>query len=156
MRLKKFKTMLVKRRMKPRLDDRWVINLSAKELSESQCSVLSKGLNFAPVPKKIPTSHIVALIEDGLKYVPADAASGIRQRVVSLLRKAILPRNNMTREESAAIRQLKQLAIVSADKGRATVVMDRVEYDYESTPCCQIDQHMRFLNGILHLLFNVG
>lgn len=77
-------------------------------------------------------SHIVASIEDGLKHVPADAASGIRQRVVSLLRKVTLPRNNVTRKESAAIRQLKQesqLAIVPADKGRATVVMDQRNYD---------------------------
>jgi hypothetical protein len=64
-----------------------VINLSSKELSPAQQSILSKGLNFAPAPRKVPIPQIVASVESGLRYVPVDTAAEIRQKVIALLKK---------------------------------------------------------------------
>ena len=46
--------------------NRWVINLSNRQLSEHETSALQNGLNFATTPRVIPTSHIVANIESGI------------------------------------------------------------------------------------------
>ena len=40
-----------------------VINLSTKHLDASHISVLSRGLNFAPAPTRVPTAHFVTSIE---------------------------------------------------------------------------------------------
>ena len=70
------------------MENRWVAKFSTKELSASQWSVLSKGLNFAPAPKKIPVQRFVAEVEDGLRYVQEEKATYITQKVVYLLGKA--------------------------------------------------------------------
>ena len=46
--------------------NRWVINLSNRQLSEHETSALQNGLNFATTPKTVPTSRIVAKIESGI------------------------------------------------------------------------------------------
>ena len=40
-----------------------VINLSSKHLDASHISVLSRGLNFAPAPTRVPTAHFDTSIE---------------------------------------------------------------------------------------------
>ena len=70
-------------------------------------------------------------VESGLREVPQKAADEARTRIVSLLRKAQPPPSNITREEGQAIRTLKndpELIILPADKGNATVILDRDEY----------------------------
>ena len=126
----KFEVLLMRRRPQPARNDRLVVNLSSKTVS--QLLVLSKGLKFAPAPTKIPVPHIIASVENTLKNVPADQVTSIRQKVTGLLNKACLPRSNLIEEDVSAVRQLKQdneLAVVQADKGRATVVIDRMEYE---------------------------
>ena len=111
---------------------KWVVNLSSKELSQPEQSVLSKGLNFTPVPKWVPISRFVVAIENGLQTVSDDTAEDIRQRMIGLLKKFKLPRSNLSNEECKAIKKLQKdtsLAILPADKGRATVVMDMSQYD---------------------------
>lgn len=112
--------------------DRLVVNLSSKSLSDAQKRVLAKGLKFAPAPKSIPVKEIVMNVESGLRGVPQQAADEARVRIVSLLKRARPPPRNTTREEESAIRTLKDdtgLIILPADKGNATVVLDRDEYD---------------------------
>ena len=46
------------------LKDKWVMNLSSKELSALERSGLEKGLKFAIAPRKIPTAEIVAAVEE--------------------------------------------------------------------------------------------
>jgi len=42
---------------------RWIVNISKKELSEAERSVLSKGLNFAITPEKVPVKDFVVATE---------------------------------------------------------------------------------------------
>ena len=43
--------------------DRWVINLSKKEIKERERSILSKGLNFAVTPQQLPFEDFAAATE---------------------------------------------------------------------------------------------
>jgi hypothetical protein len=46
-----------------KIKERWVINKSDRTLSESELSVLQKGLNFSVVPNNIPTAEFITGIE---------------------------------------------------------------------------------------------
>ena len=112
---------------------RWVVNLSSKPLTSAEKSILERGLNFAPAPKNVPVPQMVAGVEQGLmKLGNLDLARDIRTRIVGVLMKAQPPTNNISRNESKAIKELKHdkdIIILKADKGGATVVMDE-EYDF--------------------------
>ena len=97
-------------------------------IENPQLLVLSESLNFAPVPMKILIPYIIASVENGLKNTTANQVSNIRE--------GHKPPNeglsSMKQYEVSTVRQLKQdnkLAVVQADKGQATVVMDRMEYE---------------------------
>ena len=53
---------------------KWVVNLSSRTLSSAEKNVLSKGLNFAPAPRKIPTAHMVATVENDLRCLLEEVA----------------------------------------------------------------------------------
>ena len=122
---RKIEVLLSKRRGKHHLKNRWVVNLLSKELSDPQRSVLSKGLNFASAPLKIPIPRVVAATEDGLRSVEENTAANIRQKVIGLLKHAKPQSDNLTHELS----QDQDLVVLPADKGKSTVVMDRPKYD---------------------------
>ncbi|KAK3735298.1 hypothetical protein QZH41_000232 [Actinostola sp. cb2023] len=106
--------------------------MSSKNLSKNEMSVLSKGLNFAPAPRKIPVEKFVIETESSISGLSPKAKSDIRNKVTNILASAKLPANNLTKDEKSAIRTLrddKDIIILKADKGNATVVMDRTEYD---------------------------
>ena len=112
--------------------DNWVVNLSSKQLSTPQKSVLARGLSFAPAPRKIPASRIVAAVEDGLRWINQPDADRVRTTVVAILNKARPPSMNLPPSESKALKNLQaddEIVVVPADKGRAVVVMDRLDYD---------------------------
>ena len=112
--------------------NQWVVNLSSSELSQSQRSVLSKGLNYALVPDAPPIPRIIAAVESGIRQLPDPAAHDIRFKIVGLLKKSKPPPSNITFEENKAIRELQQnpdIVVLPADKGNSTVVMDATEYD---------------------------
>ena len=75
--------------------------------------VLNKGLNFATTIKRIPYWHIIESVED--------AALKITQPL----------KPNISKTERQALKSLQDddsIIILPADKGNATVVMDRLEY----------------------------
>lgn len=66
--------------------DRWVVNLSSKELTLPQQSVLRKGLNFAPAPGRVPVPRIIADVETALSRVSDECvAERARVKVTDLL-----------------------------------------------------------------------
>ncbi|XP_071493216.1 uncharacterized protein [Diadema antillarum] len=90
-----------------------VINLSQHRLIETEHNVLSLGLNFAVAPKKA-------------------TADNIRIKVSQALFDAKPPKPNSTNKEHTTIKDLRQnktIHILQADKGNATVVMDKQDYD---------------------------
>ena len=112
--------------------NRWVVNRSSRVLSELETDVLSKGLNFALIPWKIPIPEIVSVIETALRSISHESAQRIRLLLVGLLSKAKPPPYDMSREEMSIVKSLKRdksIIIVPADKGCATVLLDRQKYD---------------------------
>ena len=94
--------------------------------------MLARGLNFAPAPCRIPASRIVAAVEDGLRWIKQPDADRVRTTVVGILNKVRPPPMNLPPLESKALKNLQaddEIVIVPADKGRAAVVMDRLDYD---------------------------
>ena len=125
---------LLKQENKPSYQDRWIVNLSSVTISDQQKSVLSKGLNFAPTPNRIPVARIIANVETALKFLKASSTSvsNARSRIVGILNREPRLTPNLSPSERLALKQLKtneDIIILPADKGRATVVLDRKDYD---------------------------
>ena len=115
-----------------KLDPNTVVrNFSSHILSKPEQDVLSKGFNFAVTPNRLPTESIICGVEAALIGLPKAKAEQIRQDTARILSKSKLPANNLTREERSALRDLKEnpdIVILKADKGNATVVMDKAIY----------------------------
>ena len=109
-----------------------VINRSARNITPVEEDVLALGLNFAVVPHVLPKEEIVQHLEPKIFRRTNDAASNIRVQITEVLRRAKLPRSNLTKNMKDAVKNLRadnSIHILKADKGNATVVLGRVEYD---------------------------
>ena len=67
--------------LRPEGRDRWVINLTERNLTPNQQEVLRMGLNFAPVPTKFPLQDTIASVEEAARQLPKDDADDLRGRV---------------------------------------------------------------------------
>ena len=111
-----------------------VINLSTENINGTVLSILEKGLNFALTPTRIPYENIISNVEEAIirnKLPPSDAEV-LRQDIAVLLRKSKVPKSNATTEERCALKSLrnnKDILILRADKGNATVVINTVDYN---------------------------
>ncbi|BHF66782.1 hypothetical protein SprV_0200980400 [Sparganum proliferum] len=115
--------------MSPR-NDKLVHNLSSKELTKDQMQVLRHEASFNTADAK--PVNMLAAVESILFRTEAteETKSLIRHQVSSLLM-AHRPREVLSKVERDALRELKadkDLVIVPADKGRATVELDRKDY----------------------------
>ena len=111
--------------------EKWVVNKTDVELTQNQESVLKLGLNFAPVPTKLPIIDTVSAVEEGARGLAEVDANDLRGRVCGVLSKARLPRDNLTIKQRKALKSLKYLdgvVILPADKGNAIVLMNEEEY----------------------------
>ncbi|XP_022102344.1 uncharacterized protein LOC110985555 [Acanthaster planci] len=109
-----------------------VVNMSQRALSADETKVLSRGMNFALVPQSSPTEDIIQHTEPILRHLDKSAYDEIRLQVHQALRKHKPAKPNISKQEQAAInsmRQDKTIHILRADKGNATVIMDKTEYD---------------------------
>ena len=117
----------------PQVDkSKWVINLSSRSLSNAEVSLLQKGLNFAVTPTSIPATETVAKVESAIRPLDAEQADTVRRNVNSILQRAKPPEPNITREMKQALKgstEDKNIMILPADKGRASVVLDKNTYD---------------------------
>ena len=116
--------------------NKWVVNLSSRTLTNAEERVLRRGLNFAPTPRRIPYIDIIAAVEGVTRHLNTEEASELRGSVCSLLKRARPPSSNMDKEERAALKTLRQdknIVVLPADKGNATVVMDSARYEEKVT-----------------------
>ena len=111
---------------------KWVMNLSDRPLSDSERSVLMKGLNFSVTPSKIPVDEIVAATELACSQLKVKSqAESLRNEVVKIVSKSKPPRSNISRAEREAIKALAKddsIVILPADKGRTTVILNKQDY----------------------------
>ena len=83
-------------------------------------NILEKGLNFTIVPRRIPFEDLICNIEFSIKNLTPKCAEEVRQDCVIMLRKAKSPACNISREEWAALINLKKnksIKILKAEKG---------------------------------------
>ena len=114
--------------------ERWVVNASSKQLTNAHKSILQQGLAFAPTPISAPTVDLIVAVETGAGIIGGESeeASIMRAmaaRVISNQRKP--PASNISRDKRAALQDLrddKSITILPADKGRATVILDKSNY----------------------------
>ncbi|CAB4041564.1 Hypothetical predicted protein, partial [Paramuricea clavata] len=112
--------------------NKWVVNVSQRNLSNNEIDLLRKGLNFVGTPRRVPKKEILASVEQGIKDLTEEAKNDIRAGVFSILKHAKpLSIQNLTRGERKAIKDLKSedtIIITKADKGNAVVIMDKAKY----------------------------
>ena len=121
-----------KAELRPEGQARWVVNLSKRALTSYQEDVLKKGFNFAPVPTNFLLQDTIAGMEEAARKLPTDDAQDLWMRVCGILRSSKLPKDNITRSQRVALKEMKgwdDEVILPADKGNATVVMERSNYD---------------------------
>ena len=109
-----------------------MINLTNRPLSKPQEDVLRLGLNFTPAPTKLPLVDMIAAVEEGARQLNEEDAEDLRGRVCGILRRAKPPKDNLSKEQRKALKELRSLeneVILPADKGKATVMMNREDYD---------------------------
>ena len=113
--------------------ERWVKNLSSRALAADEKDILSRGLNFAVVPDRIPHVELITATESAIKRNQLDIAEAeeLRAQVTSCLVNAKLPPSNITKGQREAITSLskdRNILVLPADKGRCTVVLDKSDY----------------------------
>ena len=108
-----------------------MVNLSSRQLSDPEESVLNKGLNYAVSPQAVPVEEFVVETEVVCDRLDAKDKEEIQSKVTAILRHASPPSSNITRNERQAIKDLKKdinIVILPADKGKITVVLDSNTY----------------------------
>ena len=117
------------------IQDKWVINLSKKELTPEEKSLLQKGPMFAVTPSTIPTKEyitttVTAPQASELNRVDCSGLYLNDNRILNTFTNKPI-HTNITKAEHLALENLrkdKDHIIVTADKGVALVVMDKMEY----------------------------
>ena len=107
-------------------------NISDRELTLQQTKVLAKGLNFAVSPDKVQVDEFVVATEKACWLLPENVAEELRYEVSGILKNAKPPPSNLTKGERQALRELskdEQTMIFPADKGKATVIMNKDVYE---------------------------
>ena len=113
------------------LKDKWVMNLSSKELSALERSGLEKGLKFAIAPRKIPTAEIVAAVEESISQLNDERRNLVRAEVTAYSGVLNLLPKNIQKDVFNALIALKKdpdRLVLSADKGNCVVVRDKQQY----------------------------
>ena len=118
---------LLKRNTPP--DNRWVANLSNKELSPNKEAVLKKGMNFAVTPGQIPVDVIVG-VEGGLQGLTESDIDKAQIKIAGVLTSAKPPPSNLPWSFQKTLDDLKRedIVILPDDKAHCNVVMDESEY----------------------------
>ena len=89
-------------------------------------------MNSALVPKSSAIEDIIQGTEPTLRCLDKSTGDEIRLQIHQALRNHKSAKPNISRQDRSAIKSLRQdksIHILRADKGNATVVMDKTEYD---------------------------
>ncbi|XP_077494448.1 uncharacterized protein LOC144105159 [Amblyomma americanum] len=109
-----------------------VKNLSSYSLKPAEAKLLSRGLNFnqgkVPNPRKVACA-----VEGAVRLLDRDVQDEVRTKAIGVLSrmKKTSPDYSLPQAERKAIRSLQandEIAILPADKGNVTVILDRSSY----------------------------
>ena len=93
--------------------------------------VLSRGPNFAILPRNPTVGEYIASIENACMKLKQGKADELRGEIRTILKKIKTPADNITKEEKKALVELRKdtsKTILTADKGVALVVMNKEDY----------------------------
>ena len=113
------------------IKERWVKNVSSRNLSKHEIDLLRKGGGFAVTPRELPHLDFITATECACRNLAKGEALSLRAEIVEELGKAKVPASNLTKEEWKAMKKLKEdedIVVLPADKGKCLVVMDKEEY----------------------------
>ncbi|XP_046550407.1 uncharacterized protein LOC124260191 [Haliotis rubra] len=109
-----------------------VINISSKTITKNQINVLAKGLTFISTEPRRHYDDFVSNIEKGPQQLaPGGKIDYLRHHISHILQKAPRQTPNLTQAEKQAVKELKEdtdITMVPANKGRATVILDKSEF----------------------------
>ena len=88
---------------------KWVHNISSTPLTDAQMKVLSRGPNFAILPRNPPVGEYIASIENACMKLKQGKADELREEIKNILKKIKIPTNNITKEEKKALVELKKI-----------------------------------------------
>ena len=118
--------------------------MSSRPLSPMEEEVLTLVLSFAIAPKHIPYEEIITATEATARRLDQKSADALRLGVSAALQQAKPPRPNLSPQQRKALRSLKEdpnIVTVSADKGKATVIMDKPDYNRKMMEILDDDKH---------------
>ena len=141
--IRKYRRLIAERENRKNLDNegvksdsdyrnKWVVNLSSSTLGNSEVSALQHGLNFAVSPDYVPVKDVIVATELACKNIANDKAAELRARVANIVKTSKPPTSNVTQNECTVIENLskdKNIKILPADQGRATVIIDTSKYE---------------------------
>jgi hypothetical protein len=90
---------------------------------------LQKGLNYAVTQRTTPVKDFFAWVEKAVQPLPIKTAEEARPETARIIKSSSRPRDNLTKAEREALWTLKKnadLAILQADKGNVTVILNTV------------------------------
>ena len=129
---------------------KWVINLSSVPLTKDQEDLLAHGPNFVITPKKPPLGEYITNIEKAYQSLDANSAEELRSEVYKVLRQPHQLKPNMKKEEFEALKQLKadkSHMVLTANKGVALVVIDKIDYIMKAKELLQDTSTYRTIQG---------
>ena len=122
---------LISDQQRDKIQEKWVHNISDKQLSPDAVSLLKHGLNYAITPKSLPREDIIVATELACRNLSPETSASLRSEVASTIINAPKIKQNVTENELKALQQLKEdesIMILPADKGKSTVVMNKSDY----------------------------
>lgn len=84
-----------------------MVNLSNKQLSESQKRVLEHGLNFSYSLSTPPVDEIITAVEIGCKSLDSQKRNECKGKIASIMKSHKSKKPNITPEERSALKILK-------------------------------------------------
>ena len=100
-------------------------------MTQAQRSVLTKGPNSVVTLWHPPNLEYITVIEAACTKLGQQDAEELKAEINRVLRSSHPPKPNLTNAQSKAIRELKRVSnciVLTADKGVASVIMDRQDY----------------------------
>ena len=83
------------------------INMSCRSLTHIETDLLAKGLNSSITSKTLPKKYIIDTIEDAVKDLEKKETDTIRARLSLTLQNSKLPKDNLSKDERKALKELQ-------------------------------------------------
>ena len=95
-----------------------------------------------------PSLHVS--VQTATAKLNENESNYLRMRVCGVLSKAMPLVHNLSRQQRITLKELKQIAILPADKGNATVLMTRDEYNIKLENLLNTDMYIRLKKDPTH------